>query len=102
MKKQGNQFHSTNYNSPDVDFKTAILKGQALDKGLYMLNEIPKLGAEQIFSFKDLKLNEIGHLIFSKIIGNIIPEDQLKKIVDNALNFNVPVEKIADNNFICY
>ncbi|MHA1490412.1 MAG: threonine synthase [Promethearchaeota archaeon] len=102
MKKKGNQFHSTNNNTPDVDFKTAILKGQALDKGLYMLNEIPKLGEEQIFSFKDLKLNEIGYLIFSKIIGNIIPEDQLKKIVDNALNFDVPVEKIDDNNFICY
>ena len=68
MNQKGIMFHSTNRNTPDVDFKTAILRGQALDKGLYMLNEIPKLSAEQIYSFKDLKLPEIGYNIISSII----------------------------------
>ncbi len=43
MTTNGIMFHSTNKNTPDVDFKTAIIRGQALDKGLYMLNEIPKI-----------------------------------------------------------
>lgn len=43
MTTNGIMFHSTNNNTPDVDFKTSIIRGQALDKGLYMLNEIPKI-----------------------------------------------------------
>ena len=95
-------FHSTNKNTPDVDFKTAIITGQALDKGLYMLNEIPKLSNEQIYSFKDLKLNEIGRIVLSKLIGDYIPNESLNQIIDNALNFNVPVEKINNNDYMCY
>ena len=70
IMNQGIMFHSTNRNTPDVDFKEAILRGQALDKGLYMLNEIPKLDTDQIYSFKDLELPEIGNVVISKIIGN--------------------------------
>jgi threonine synthase len=96
------KFHSTNYNTPDVDFKTAIIRGQALDKGLYMLNQIPKLDSEQLFSFKELELSEIGNIVLSKIIGNIIPENKLNEILENALNFKVPVKKIVNNDYICY
>jgi len=102
MNQKGLMFHSTNRNTGDVDFKTAILRGQALDKGLYMLNEIPKLNPEQIYSFKDLTLPEIGHVIISKIIGNLIPEDKLREIIKDALNFIVPVEKINDRDYLCY
>ncbi len=97
-----NRFHSTNYNSPDVDFKTAVLMGQAPDKGLYIPNIIPKLNSEQIYSFKDLQLNEIGHIVISKIIGDSIPENDLKKILNNALNFDVPVEMITNKDYLCY
>ncbi|MHA1757384.1 MAG: threonine synthase [Promethearchaeota archaeon] len=96
------KFHSTNKNTEDVDFKTAILRGQALDKGLYMLNEIPKLEQDEIFSFKKLKLNEIAHIVISKIVGDALPLNDLKRILDDALNFEVPVEKINDIDYICY
>ncbi|MFX1337839.1 MAG: threonine synthase [Promethearchaeota archaeon] len=102
MRNQEIKFHSTNYNTPEVDFKTAILKGQALDKGLYMLNEIPKLDNKQIFSFKELELSEIGNIVLSKVIGNIIQEHKLNQILGNALNFKVPIEKIDNNDYICY
>jgi len=96
------KFHSTNYNSKEVDFKTAILRGQALDHGLYMLNKIPKLTEETLDSFKSMDFIEIALIIISKFIGNIIPEEKLKNIVSNALNFRVPVEKIVNNDYICY
>ena len=102
MNRKGIMFHSTNRNTSDVNFKEAILRGQALDKGLYMLNEIPKLSSEEIYSFKDLKLPEIGYIVISKIIGDIIPEKELKEILYNALNFDVPVEKINDKDYLCY
>ena len=102
MSKQGIRFHSTNYNTEDVDFKTAILRGQALDKGLYMLNHIPRFSEDIIYGFKDSSLDEIGFNVISKIIGDVIPEDNLNKILKNALNFAVPIEKIWDNNYQCY
>ena len=95
-------YHSTNYRTPDVDFKTAVLRGQALDKGLYMLNKIPKLTEEKINSFKSLALIDIGFEVISNIIGDIIPAYALKKILNDALNFSVPIEKIRENDYICY
>lgn len=96
------KFHSTNYNTPDVDFKTAILRGQALDKGLYMLNEIPKLNEKQIFGFKDLKLKDIAYIVIEKFVGGSIPDNELKIILNNAFNFDVPISNIDSNNYICY
>ncbi|TFG08241.1 MAG: threonine synthase [Promethearchaeota archaeon] len=96
------KFHSTNHDTPDVDFKTAIIRGQALDKGLYMLNEIPALDSSQIFSFKELNLSEIGFIVLSKVIGDAIPDKDLRYIIENALNFKVPVEKINDTDYMCY
>jgi len=95
-------YHSTNYRTPDVDFKTAVLRGQALDKGLYMLNKIPKLTEEKINSFKSLALIDIGFEVISNFIGDIIPAYALKKILNDALNFSVPIEKIRENDYICY
>ncbi|MFX1305147.1 MAG: threonine synthase [Promethearchaeota archaeon] len=96
------KFHSTNYNSKEVDFKTAILRGQALDNGLYMLNKIPKLKRETIESFRSMDFIEIALNIILKFMKNIIPEDKLKSIVNSALNFKIPIEKIANNDYICY
>ncbi|MFX1256807.1 MAG: threonine synthase [Promethearchaeota archaeon] len=102
MNSKDIKFHSTNYNAPDVDFKTAILRGQALDKGLYMLNKIPKLKEELIFSFNNLDIKEISYIVLSKIIGSTIPEKKFRNIIDNALNFEIPIEKIGRNDYICY
>ncbi len=95
-------FHSTNYKTKEVGFKTAILRGQALDKGLYMLNQIPKLNKNQIYSFKNLEFQEIAFIVLSKIIGDEIPSDDLKTIINRALNFPAPIEKITKKDYICY
>jgi threonine synthase len=96
------KFHSTNYNTPDVDFKTAVLKGQALDKGLYMINEIPVIKPQEIFNFKDLSLQEIAFEVLIKILKEQINEQSLKKIIHNALNFEISLEKIDKYNYLCY
>jgi len=96
------KFHSTNYNSKDVDFKTAVLRGQSSDKGLYMPNKIPKVTEETLESFKSMDFNEISLNVMTKFIGDIISEEKLKKIVNTALNFKIPVEKIVNDDYICY
>jgi threonine synthase len=96
------RFHSTNNNSEEVDFKMAVLQGQALDNGLYMLNEIPRLSDDRIDSFKDLEFIDIAYEIISKFTGNLIKEEILKVIIKKALNFEIPILKIENNDFICY
>ena len=95
-------FHSTNYNSSDVDFKTAVLQGQAIDNGLYMLNNIPRLTDETIDSFKNRDFIDIANIVIPKFIGNIISEKELQQIVNKALNFEISLENIANNDYICY
>ncbi|MFX1410005.1 MAG: threonine synthase [Promethearchaeota archaeon] len=94
--------HSTNYNTEDVDFKTAVLRGQALDNGLYMLNQIPKINQETIFNLKNLELREIAFYTLHRVIKNDIPENQLKKIINNALNFGISIEQVQNHDYICY
>lgn len=96
------KLHSTNNTDLDVDFKTAVLRGQALDKGLYVLNTIPKISKEEIYSYQNLSLDEIGFMVLSKIIGKLIPENKLEEILKNALNFSVPMKEIEERNYICY
>jgi len=95
-------FHSTNRNSIDVDFKTAVLTGQALDNGLYMLNNIPILTKETIESFKNMDFIDIAINVISRFVGKIISGEKLQQIVKSALNFIVPLEEITDNDYICY
>ncbi|MFW9949600.1 MAG: threonine synthase [Candidatus Thorarchaeota archaeon] len=95
-------YHSTNYNSLDVDFKTAVLQGQALDNGLYMLNQIPKLTEETIDSFRNMDFIDIANIVISKFTNNLISSDDLQIIIKNALNFEIAIEKIKENDYLCY
>ena len=67
-----------------------------------MLNKIPKLTEETLESFKSMGFFEIALIVMSKFIGDIISEEKLKKIIINALYFKIPVEKIVNNDYICY
>jgi len=63
-----------------------------------MLNNIPRLTIETIDSFKNMDFVDIANIIIAKFIGNIISQEKLQQIVNNALNFKIPIEKIIKNN----
>ena len=67
-----------------------------------MLNNIPRLTIETIDSFKNMDFVDIANIIIAKFIGNIISQEKLQQIVNNALNFKIPIERIARNDYICY
>jgi threonine synthase len=95
-------FRSTNRNAELVSFKDALLKGQAPDYGLYMPTTIPKLTKEEIESFKNKEYWEIAFEICRKFLGDEINEEQLKKIVKDSYNFDIPLKKIEDNLYLMY
>ena len=95
-------FHSTNYNTPEINFKTAILQGQALDKGLFMVNDIPKIPEITFNTLQNMTFPQIAFEILSLFTENSIPQKILKKIINDGLNFKVPIEHIKGNDYICY
>jgi len=81
----------------ETNIKTAILKGLADDGGLFMPEYIPKLDSEFFKQLPNLTLQEIGFRVAKEFLGDSISENELKEIIDEVLNFEIPAVKISDN-----
>lgn len=90
-------FHSTNHDCPEVDFKNALLTGLALDKGLYTPDAYPKLTKEDLLAMVDLDYPDLAHGILSRLIGDQMPDEVLKRITKEAYIFPVPVDTVHGN-----
>ena len=89
-------FYSTNNKSNTADLKTAVLKGLASDKGLYMPETIPTLPKSFWDNIPGKTMGEIGFEMLKPYFCPDIPEDTFLKMVNDAFNFPVPVVKITD------
>jgi len=92
-------YYSTNKQSPKADFKEATIKGQAPDKGLYFPENLPQLPAGFVENIDNYSKEEIAFTAIQPFVGNTIPNDVLKKIVAETINFDFPLVKIKDNIF---
>lgn len=87
--------YSTKHNSPEVSLKEAVLRGLAPDDGLYMPKTIPKLPQEFFDKIHTLTFQEIALEVAHTLIGEDIPKDELKKIIDEAINFDAPLVALS-------
>jgi threonine synthase len=94
------KFHSTNYNTPKVDFKTALLTGLALDKGLYTPDEFPQFQKEELLEMAKLKYPDLAYTVLSKLISDQLPADVLKRITKDTYNFPVPIDRVYENKYV--
>ncbi|MCK5065646.1 MAG: pyridoxal-phosphate dependent enzyme, partial [Candidatus Fermentibacteraceae bacterium] len=93
-------YRSTNLRAPAVNFEQALLKGIAPDGGLYMPEEIPQFSPDEIQDFSDAKYNEIAFAIGSKFLTGEIPLDDLRRIVIDAYDYEVPLERVYDRKYV--
>lgn len=91
------KFYSTNNREHVADLKTAVLKGLAPDKGLYMPESIPVLPKSFWDWVPGRSMGEIGFEMLKHFFCPDIPEDKFKAMVEDAFNFPVPVVKVTDN-----
>lgn len=89
-------YYSLNHQSPNVSFAEAAVKGQAPDKGLYFPERIPTLPNDFIQNIKSYSKEEIGFTVMKPYVGESIPDDVLKQIVAETINFDFPLVKIND------
>lgn len=91
------QYFSTNDNSPLVSFKQATINGQAPDKGLYFPEAIPLLPENFIKNIGTYSNEAIAYDVIKPYVAASIPEDILKDIVEETINFPIPLVKINEN-----
>lgn len=89
------RYFSTNHNSPVVSFKEATIQGQAPDKGLYFPEFIPALPQSLVDNINSLSNEEIAYQVIKPYIGDTIPGDDLRSIVNETVNFDIPLVKVT-------
>ncbi|KPH12564.1 threonine synthase [Chryseobacterium sp. ERMR1:04] len=79
-----------------VDFKTATIKGQGNEKGLFFPTKIPQFEKDFIENLPQFSDEEIAFRCMKDFVGDEIPESIIKEIVSQTINFEIPLKKIND------
>jgi len=90
------QCYSTNRNSPLVPFRSALMRGQAPDRGLYMPAKIPILVPQNIKNFLHLSYPELAFQLSTRWIGDEIENEPLRLACHEAYTWPVPLVSITD------
>ncbi len=90
-------FYSLNKQAPEVSFKDAVIKGIAPDRGLYFPEEIRPLPTAFFEQIENLSNHEIAFQAIHQFVSDDIPEDRLKEIITEVLDFDFPITEIEEN-----
>lgn len=94
------RYYSTNLHADPVTFRDALLKGLAPDKGLFMPEEIPTLTPTEIAAFSEMEYHEIAFEVGKRFLRGQIPDQDLRDIVKDAYNYDVPLEHVYDRKYV--
>ncbi len=90
------QLYSTNNKDLRVSFKEAVFNSLPADKGLYMPQSIPVLDPEFIRNLHTYSLAEIAFKVAKNMLDEDIPDQDLKRIIEDAINFDAPVINLEE------
>ena len=91
------QYYSTNNTTTRESLETAVVKGLAVDRGLYMPTSIRPLPQEFFDNIQGMSLQEISFRVAECFFGEDIPADDLRQIVYDTMSFPIPAVKVTDN-----
>jgi len=94
------KLYSTNNPNHQVSFKEAVFNSMPQDLGLYMPVSIPRLDDNFLNNLGSYKLPEIAFHIAKNILSGAIPENDLKGIIEDAINFDAPVVELEENVYV--
>ncbi|QCW99409.1 threonine synthase [Aggregatimonas sangjinii] len=90
-------FYSLNKQAPKASFKDAVIKGIAPDRGLYFPQRITPLPTSFFDGIEDLSHQEIAFNAIHQFVSDDIPNEKLREILTNVLDFDFPVVEIESN-----
>ena len=90
------EYYSLGKQSPNVNFKTAAITGQAPDKGLYFPTSIPQFTSAQIERFKTLDKAILAFEVMKPYVGGTIDDASLQQICAETIHFDFPLVPITE------
>lgn len=93
------KYYSTNGKTPMVTLAEAVVKGLAGDRGLFMPEHIGKMPKAFFNNISSMSLQEMSFAVAYMLFGDDIDSDDLKHIVSDTLNFDIPLVKVDDQRY---
>lgn len=94
------RFYSTNSPGRLVDLREAVLRSLPADNGLYMPERLPVLGDEFWGGWREWPFAEMSYRIVSAFFDGAVPEESLRAMVADAINFDAPLVEIGEGMHI--
>ncbi|MCE1199570.1 MAG: threonine synthase [Marinilabiliales bacterium] len=88
------KYYSTRHLAPDVDLRTAVTKGLAPDRGLYMPEKIEQLEPYFFAQLAHRTFQESSFEVARSFFGGDIPSEALQEIVYDTLSFQTPLLEV--------
>jgi len=91
------KYYNLNNKSKLVSLKEAVLTGIQGSDGLFMPEHIPQLDAAFIENIHQHPLKEIAFEVAKLFLNEDVAEQEIQSIVNDALNFDIPLVHLHDN-----
>ncbi len=90
------RYYSTRNTSHTATLSEAVFRGLSPDGGLYLPEEFNQLPQSFFEEIEHLPFAEINYRVAKALTGDALPEEVLRRISAEAVNFPTPVVKIED------
>ena len=90
------KFVSTGGGGATADLRTALTRGLAPDGGLYLPERMDPIDASILAGLRGQSFPLVSRVVARHLLGSTIPAADLDRIVDAALNFEVPLVALSD------
>ncbi|MGN0214433.1 MAG: threonine synthase [Muribaculaceae bacterium] len=93
------KYYSTNGKTPKVSLSEAVVKGLAADRGLFMPEQIGRMPKAFFNNISSMSLQEMSFAVAYMLFGDDIDSDDLKRIVNDTLSFDIPLVKVDEHRY---
>ncbi len=94
------KLYSTKNHQISVDFETAVFNSLPADKGLYMPTVYPQIDKDLMANWDKKTLPEIAFDMAFTLLKDDISAEELKVIIDDAANFEAPIQQLEKDVFV--
>ncbi len=94
------QFPSTEGRCPAVGLAEALRRGLAADGSLFIPEALPPLPASFFAELRGKSLLESATTVVEHLLGEDLPSEVLRAIVEDALDFPIPLVHLSDRVYV--
>jgi len=92
--------YSTNTPTLRSDLREAIFKGLPDDNGLFMPVDIPRLPDIFLQNLPNHSFPDLSYIVAKTLLQGAIPDNDLREIIESAINFPAPLVRLNDRSFV--